>query len=278
MRGDEVKAVALAVNFAVVCGFAGAAVAQERARQIACGGTAIARGAARRAIDGRTFVLGDGREIRLAAIEVPPLPLPRQADAPPGGTAAKDALAARLTGAEIIVRGADVATDRYGRLFAFAFAVRGGAERSVQADLIAGGFARVADRVGSRDCAAELLRREQAARKAKLGLWANSYYDVLDADKPADVLAQKGRFALVEGKVLSVRQSGATVYVNFGRRWSEDFTVTIRRRSAGKFAAAGLAPKRLAGQRIRVRGWIEERGGPWVEAARPEQIELADHE
>jgi len=26
---------------------------------------------------------------------------------------------------------------------------------------------------------------------------------------------------------------------------------------------------------VRVRGWIEERGGPWVEAARPEQIEVA---
>jgi hypothetical protein len=27
---------------------------------------------------------------------------------------------------------------------------------------------------------------------------------------------------------------------------------------------------------VRVRGWIEERGGPWIEAARPEQIEITD--
>jgi hypothetical protein len=59
------------------------------------------------------------------------------------------------------------------------------------------------------------------------------------------VLAEQGRFALVEGRV----------YVNFGRRWTEDFTVTIL-----------------------VRGWIEERGGPWIEATRPEQIEFADRE
>jgi len=25
-----------------------------------------------------------------------------------------------------------------------------------------------------------------------------------------------------------------------------------------------------------VRGWIEERGGPWVDATRPEQIELVE--
>jgi hypothetical protein len=27
-----------------------------------------------------------------------------------------------------------------------------------------------------------------------------------------------------------------------------------------------------------VRGWIEQRGGPWIEATRPEQIELIDRE
>ena len=81
---------------------------------------------------------------------------------------------------------------------------------------------------GTRACATELLRRETlAARKAKLGLWGSSYYDLLNADNPADVLAEQGRFALVEGRVLSVRESGATIYVNFGRRWTEDFTVTI---------------------------------------------------
>jgi len=34
----------------------------------------------------------------------------------------------------------------------------------------------------------------------------------------------------------------------------------------------------LAGRRIRVRGWLEARGGDraWIEADRPEQIEMAD--
>ena len=87
----------------------------------------------------------------------------------------------------------------------------------------------------------------------------------------------RGRFALVEGKVVSVRESGGTIYVNFGRRWSEDFTVTIAKRNERVFSAAGLAPKSLSGQRVRIRGWIEERGGPWVEAARPEQIEVLNN-
>ena len=117
---------------------------------------------------------------------------------------------------------------------------------------------------------------EKAARAAGLGLWADPYYVMRKAEDPAGILAVRGRFAVVEGKVLSVRESGGTIYVNFGRRWSEDFTVTVLKRNERTFTAAGLPLKKLAGQRVRVRGTIEERGGPWIEAARPEQIEIAE--
>jgi hypothetical protein len=75
-----------------------------------------------------------------------------------------------------------------------------------------------------------------------------------------------------------VRESGATIYVNFGRRWTEDFTVTILKRNERNFTAMGLEPKTFAGRKIRVRGFIEERGGRWIEATRPEQLEFADRE
>lgn len=254
------------------------AAAQERPQPgIACGGETLVRGTVSRVVDGRTFVLDDGSEVRLAAIESPPLAAdPAGA---PGGAAAKDGLAAILAGSEIVLRAAEpLKTDRYGRIVAYAFVTRDGSERLVQAELLAAGLARVSPRAGGRACATELMSRESAARRAKLGLWANSYYDSLDADNPAGVLARRGRFALVEGKVVSVRESGATIYVNFGRRWSTDFTVTILKRNVRSFTAAGLEPKTLAGRRVRVRGYIEERGGPWIEAARPEQIEITDRE
>ena len=247
----------------------------------ACGGDVIARGVAKRVIDGRTFVLDDGREVRLAAIEVPPL----ESGAAPGA-AAKAALDALVGGDEVVLRRADAAaaaaaaTDRYGRLVAYAYAVRDGDELFAQGELIASGFARVGDHAGGRSCALELHQSENAARAAKLGLWADSYYEVLNAETAADVLARRGRFALVEGRVVSVRESGATIYVNFGRRWSEDFTVTVLKRNERNFTAAGLDLKGLAGRRIRVRGFVEARGGtgrsPWIAAEYPEQIETAD--
>jgi len=272
-------AAALAAGVAATCSWWSAS-AQEQLRTAAgCDGETLAQGAAGRVLDGRTFALADGREIRLAGIEVPPLPKPQEKSPAPGGTAAPDALAALLSGAEITLKQADAQkADRYGRLIAYAFAKRDGANHAVQADLVATGHARGAARVGSRACAMELLRRETLARNAKLGLWGSSYYDLFYADNPTDVLAEQGRFVLVEGRVLSVRESGATIYVNFGRRWTEDFTVTILKRNERNFTAAGLEPKKLAGRQIRVRGFIEERGGPWIEATRPEQIEFADRE
>jgi endonuclease YncB( thermonuclease family) len=281
MRGrwDGFLAAAFAAGLALTCGCFCVA-AQERPRlPFACSGETMAQGGVGRVVDGRTFVLDDGREVRLAAIEVPPLPLPQESNPAPGGAAASDALAALLAGAQVTVRQSEPQkTDRYGRLVAYVSAVRDGVEHSAQADLVASGLARVGARVGSRACATDLLRRENIARQAKLGLWASSYYDLLNADNPTDVMAEQGHFALVEGKVLSVRESGATIYVNFGRRWTEDFTVTILKRNERNFTAAGIEPKKLAGRQIRVRGWIEERGGPWIEAARPEQIEFADRE
>jgi endonuclease YncB( thermonuclease family) len=150
----------------------------------ACGGDELARGTVTRVIDGRSFVLDDGREVRLAGIEVPPLPSPQDANPLPGGAAARDALAALAEGDQIVLRRAETAADRYGRVVAYAFTERDGDELFVQGELIGSGFARVGDRVGSRACAADLLRRETAARAAKLGLWTDPYYEVLDAKPP----------------------------------------------------------------------------------------------
>src|SRR5262249_44275621 len=124
--------------------------------------------------------------------------------------------------------------------------------------------------------AADLLANERPARESKLGLWAEPYYAIVAAERFTDLLAERGHFTIVEGKVLSVRESGGTIYMNFGRRWSEALTVTLSKRNERNLGVAGLDPKRLENRRVRVRGWIEERNGPRIEALRPEQIEIAE--
>lgn len=211
-----------------------------------------------RATTDEGIALDDGRVVRLAGVIV-----------------AKPADLALAEGTQIVLKRLGPAeTDRYGRLVAHIFVSDGASERWLQADLVRAGSAQVATRVGDAACARALFGPEQSAREAKLGLWADPYYVMNKAEDPAEVLKARGRLALIEGKVLSVRESRGTIYVNFGRRWTEDFTVTIAKRNERAFAAAGLEPKKLAGRRVRIRGWVEERGGPWVDAARPEQIEV----
>jgi hypothetical protein len=78
---------------------------------------------------------------------------------------------------------------------------------------------------------------------------------------------------VVEGRVLSVRQAGATTYLNFGRNWTRGFAVTIPKRMIAAFGAVGIVLKSFENQKIRVRGWIEARGGPRIEVLRVGQIE-----
>jgi endonuclease YncB( thermonuclease family) len=212
-------------------------------------------------IDSRSFRLQDGREVRLAGIE------------PVAAEKANrtSALAAIVAGREVTLRGEDDTPDRYGRQPALVFL--GDSETSVQGLLLAQGEALVSTTVTDKNCATVLFAAEAAARDAKRGTWADPAA-IKNAESPGDILAGIGRFAVVEGKVLSVRQAGATTYLNFGRSWTQGFAVTISRRATAGLEAAGIIVKSLENQRIRVRGWVEARGGPRIEVLRAGQIEL----
>jgi endonuclease YncB( thermonuclease family) len=213
--------------------------------------------------DGRTLLLEDGREILLAGVETAPAWPSAQAE-----------LARRVTGQNLTLKGLSSRPDRYGRLNAFVFV--SGSETPVQYHLIREGLVRASSVVETPGCRADLLAQERKARVGKVGLWSDPVYDIRPADDPAMIGTARGRFAIVEGRVLSVRDSGGTIYVNFGRRWSEDFTATIPKRLESRFTAAGLHPRSLSGQLVRIRGMVEERGGPWIEAVHPDQIEFAE--
>jgi endonuclease YncB( thermonuclease family) len=236
-----------------------------------CAPETIASGIVASVIDGRSFRLADGQEIRLAGIEVP-LPARSGEEPSPAAAASKAALAALIEGRAVTLKAASRETDRYGRLVAYAFTEN--AKGPVQHSLLAEGAARTA--LPSPACRPDFLAQEAIARAEKRGLWADPLYAVQDAASPGSISGHRGSFAVVEGKVLSVRTSGSTTYINFGRRYIEGFAVTVRKRDERAFNAAGLTPKSLEGKTVRVRGWIEQRGGPRIEAALPEQVELVN--
>ena len=126
----------------------------------------------------------------------------------------------------------------------------------------------------SPDCLAPLLAAENTARHASRGAWAR--HRVQKASDPDAIARLAGRFSLVEGRVLSVGETRSTLYLNFGYRWRDDFTVTISASSREEFAAAGLDVAALEGAAIRVRGIVQTRDGPLIKVSHPAQIERLD--
>jgi endonuclease YncB( thermonuclease family) len=244
----------------VLCALGFVAVAAEPVLAAGCSFEPQGEGRVAAVIDARTLRLQDGREIRLAGIE-------------PVATEQSNrtsALSAIVDNRDVTLAGDDDTPDRYGRQPAFVFLAS--SDTPVQNLLLAQGEALVSGTVADKDCAAALLAAEEEARRAKRGAWADPAA-IKNAESPGDILAGIGRFTVVEGKVLSVRQAGATTYLNFGRNWTRDFAVTISRRMIGAFEAAGISLKSLENRRIRVRGWVEARNGPRIEVLRVGQIE-----
>lgn len=253
-----------AISGAILCtGFGAVLLPADRASaseaSSACGSAALGEARVVAIADSRTIGLDDGRLVRLAGIEWTVSP-----------DTAKATLSDLMLNRSVSLKGT-ATPDRYGRIHAFPSV--SGSETPVQYALLERGSAVIGGRPGDKACAEALLDRERAARGARRGLW-NFGDHQHSANAPNMVLRDRGRFAIVEGRVLSVRESGSVIYVNFGRRWSEDFTVTIAKRNESTFIKGGLAPKSLSGRDVRIRGFIEERSGPWIEATRPEQFEV----
>ena len=230
-----------------------------------------------RALDGDTLALADGRTVRLAGILAPKAPLGASDADWPLADATAAALQALVADRPFALRPALPNLDRHGRIVGYLSAEGAEEPAGLSADLVARGLARVAaDRAG-RDCRATLLAAEGSARRARLGLWANTYYEVRDASDGDALAGSVGRFEIAEGRVASVRTVDGRLYVNFGRRWRDALALVLTEAVAKRLGGAealGLA----RGARLRVRGMIERRLGPTIavtEAAQIERLGLA---
>jgi endonuclease YncB( thermonuclease family) len=227
-------------------------------------------------VDGDTLVVEppvDGlREARLVGIQAPKLPLGRRDFAAwPLADEARRALAELALDREVTPVVTGRGRDRHGRLLAHLVRADG---TWLQGEMLRSGFARVYTFADNRARAAEMLSLEREARAAGRGIWRHPFYGIRDATRidGRDI----GTFQLIEGAVTAAAPVKTWVYLNFGDDWRRDFTVSVPARAAPEFERAGVALDRLAGRRIRVRGWLDSFNGPMIEANHPEQIEILD--
>ena len=210
--------------------------------------------------------LADGRIVRLLGLVVP-------GDLAPAPDGPERVAAARRRLEELVAAGPlelDVlGEDRLGRVLG---RVRTADGRLVQRELVAAGLAWAFPDGLDRASAGELLAAEAEARAARRGLWAEPSLAVQNADR---VTAEPLRFAVVEGRVARIGRSEAFGYLDFGAG-RRNFTVRIPAAALANFRRAGLEPDRLAGRRLRVRGWLFEAGSAMMEVEEALQIEVLE--
>lgn len=265
-------AVALASLLAVPVhaqGEAGGRAGNDQVCELVPGGSATVA----EVVDGDTLVLADGRVVRLAGVEAP-----KSFQARPGADigALEDAARAEL---ECLVATKTVALrlgrysgDRHGRILAHLFREDG---TWVQAAMVAAGLARLRPFAGDWSCLAGLIAGESEAREARRGLWRSDEFSVISA-YDSSLIERKGLYVLVEGRVLSVGRGNRMDFLNFGRYWRRDFTVLVGASVARGLAERGVAMESLAEQHVRVRGVLEESGGPAIRLSDPGDIEILD--
>ncbi|MGL4497064.1 MAG: hypothetical protein ACRCUX_14730 [Beijerinckiaceae bacterium] len=213
--------------------------------------------------------LGDGRLARLPGLDLAASVMPA-----PQWERQRAALQMRLAGQLIIIDTGQGFTDRWDRVAIHArFADAGD---TLHHSLIMAGLARVLPLDGNDACQRHLLPLEAEARRLKKGLWIEPALRVLAAREAEAIRAQNGRYALVEGRVVSVNARAQRTYINFGRIFTRDFSVTVSRRNRALLEKAGISLSSLTNRTVRVRGIVGGRTGPQMDIAQAAQIEIVE--
>lgn len=209
-------------------------------------------------IEPLTTLLGrDGQRWRLAGLQVVD---------EPGAAALIKALGER----ELRAFGDQRFLDRYERLWAYLWA----GDIWLQALLVEAGVAVAWPREGQIACHDVLVALESSARQAKRGIWRDWPRSVTAAKQLGELA--RGQFVLLEGRVKSVGKTSSRVYLNFGTDYSSDTSAIIAQKHLKRFRSAGIELDKLAGKDLRLRGFLDQRNGPSLTLAFPEQIEQLD--
>jgi len=214
---------------------------------------------------GDSFVLEDGRTVRLAGLDAP-LPPIGQAAGQILWQEAREQLQNTLAGKDLTF--VDRVPDRFGRVRAHVLV---GTERLwAQEELLATGFARVRTSAEDFARAGTMLRLEEGARNIAKNIWQQPFYKVRT---PKDMEASFGSFQIVEGLVVEVVNGRSHTYLNFGSNWRQDFTAKANKKVARLFVRAGIDLSGLSGVQVRVRGLVQPENGSLIELEHPSQLE-----
>lgn len=233
-------------------------------------------------VDNETILLQDGKIVRLLGLEWPFV-----SDGAEGSPTAEKALE-RLR--SLLPEGTEVMlyqtrNKKAGRInrmgHTLAHIVNKKTGEWINGDLVHEGYAYALTDDSNPQMAQQLYMLEDQARSDKKPLWQGRFglLRAENAEARGDTsflsaLSGGGSFRVVEGTVARSATARNELYLNFGSNRDKDFTVKISPAIRKALAHRGIDPMGFAGQKLRVRGWIRQWNGPFMELETPERLEI----
>lgn len=225
-------------------------------------------------IDARTILLKDGTIVRLCALALP-AQIPPPAHPEDYESAAKRGLESILPeGTDVllyqtIVKKSGQKLGRENRMgHQLAHLVRKSDGLWINGALVTAGLAYVMTDKSNPEMATQLYRLEEDALSKKRGFWP--VWSILDVENASEGV---GNYRIVEGVITTAASVGNKIYLNFGTDYRTDFTVMLSPTLRKVLLREGIDPMALQNQRVRVRGWLREWNGPYMELETKEHLE-----
>ena len=205
--------------------------------------------------DGDTVVLEDGRKIRFLGINTPEIQhRDKQADA--GGDEAKRWLADKLKNTKVRLEVGTEKTDKYGRTLAHLFTEK---KEHINLQLVAAGLAAVSIYSTELLYVNELVKAENQAEQARLGIWGRPEYAAI----PVASLTEAGHqgWTRLVGKVVNIRKTRKSVYLEFSPVLSSAEGGSFEARIESQWLDLFPDVNGYLGKTIEVRGWLNKSKG-----------------
>ncbi|MEM9633242.1 MAG: hypothetical protein AAGA50_18065 [Pseudomonadota bacterium] len=216
----------------------------------------------------REFVARDGRRFLAADIDWPP------AEGASALYGSLDTASGDLPRLEAIPAGP---ANRWGLIPAWIVIHKGDALRLLQAAELEAGGALFVPELASGTCADQLRLAENSARDEKSGIWARGKQVLVHSATDLKNLEDSaGNYVIARGRIVSLGKTRSTRYLNFGRYWKTDLTVTLKTSDEDRLDAAlsqnGWRIEDLANKTVEIRGVVQVRDGPLIALRHPEQL------
>ena len=223
-------------------------------------------------IDGETFIINNTETIHLPAIYIP---VDNRGVTNNAMAAAKEFLEKELSGKAVSIY--QVRDPRRGQTNSLGHA-EGYVLREdgwfVQEEIVKNGLAFAYPTQSHYEFADKLYIAEENARDAKVGLWSDPQWAIM-TDQQAKQISTE-RFVIIEGVVKGVATKNNVIYLNFERDWRKDFTVAVDSSLRRDFSKYGINLMQMINKPVRVRGWVRDYNGPYMEIFHPSQMELPE--